>query len=90
MKSTSKIVYEISTLESLVNGFLAQSVPPTNVSEAVLDHDYTLLALKRYNEGAREFWSHTISGIKKMEPMIVEPIRGFLQGDLRSFKVKPI
>ncbi len=87
MRSTSKIVYEISALESLVNGFLAQSVPPNHVSEAVLDHDYTLLALKRYNEGAREFWSYTISGMKKMEPIIVEPIRGFLQGDLRSFKV---
>lgn len=78
---------EISALESLVNGFLAQSVPPNHVSEAVLDHDYTLLALRRYHEGAREFWSHTISGVKKMEPMLAEPIRGFLQGDLRSFKV---
>lgn len=73
-----------------MNGFLAQSVPPTHVSEAVLDHDYTLLAVKRYNEGAREFWSHTISSMKKMEPLIVEPIRGFLQGDLRGFKVKRI
>lgn len=87
MKSTSKIVHEISALEGLVNGFLAQSTPPNHISEAVLDHDYTLLALKRYNEGAREYWSYTINGMKKMEPMIVEPIRGFLQGDLRNFKV---
>ena len=70
-----------------MSGFLTQCVPPLHVSEAVLDHDYTLLALRRYSEGAREFWSYTISGMKKMESTIIDPIRGFLQGDLRSFKV---
>ncbi|KAI9873977.1 MAG: SNF1-interacting protein, partial [Pleopsidium flavum] len=86
VKSTSKLNHEVSALESLVNNVLAQSVPPAHVSEAVLDHDYTLLATKRYGEAAREFWSYTISGMKKMDSMLIEPIRAFLQGDLRSFK----
>jgi len=87
VKSTSKLTHEISALEGLVNNFLTQSVPPAHVSEAVLDHDYTLLAMKRYGESAREFWSYTLSGMKKMDSMLVEPIRAFLQGDVRSFKV---
>ena len=87
VKSTSRLVHEVSSLEDLVNSFLSKSVPPPNLSEAVLDPDYTLLAMKRYGEGAREFWSHTISGMKKMEAMVVEPIRGFLYGELRNFKV---
>jgi hypothetical protein len=62
-------------------------VPPTNVSEAVLDHDYTLLAVRRHGEGCREFWSHTIAVMKKMEAMVIEPTRAFLSGKLRYFKV---
>ena len=54
VRAASKLVSEVASLESLVNSFLAQSAPPSTVSEAVLDHDYTLLALTRYGEGARE------------------------------------
>lgn len=57
------------------------------MSEAVIDHDYTLLAMKRYGEGARGYWTSTIASLRKMEVNMVEPIRYFLQTDLRSFKV---
>ena len=77
----------LQALEELVNTHLARSTPPATISEAVLDHDYTLLAMKRYGEGAREFWSHTISGVRRMEATVVEPIRTFIQGELRNFKV---
>ena len=70
-----------------MNGFLARAVPPANISEAIIDPDYTLLAMKRYGEGAREFWSNLILGMKKMESTIVDPIRALLQGELRNFKV---
>ncbi|KAI9785200.1 MAG: SNF1-interacting protein [Geoglossum umbratile] len=86
LKSTGKLVHEVSTLEDLVNGFLARAVPPASVSEAVLDHDYTLLAMRRHGEGFREFWSHIISTMKKMEATVIEPIRAFLSGELRYFK----
>ena len=69
-----------------MTGFLSQTIPPTHISEAVLDHDYTLLAMKRYGEGAKEFWTATISGLKRMEVNMAEPIKAFLQNDLRSFK----
>lgn len=87
MRSTSKLIHDISSLESVVNSQLAQSTPPSHVSEAVLDHDYTLLAMKRYNEAAKDFWSFTTATTKKMDSTIVEPVRRFQQGDLKSFKV---
>ncbi|KAI9753691.1 MAG: hypothetical protein M4579_005043 [Chaenotheca gracillima] len=86
VKSAGKLVHEVSSLEEAVNNFLSRSVPPANISEAVLDHDYTLLAMKKYGEGAREVWSHTISGVKKLETTVVDPIRAFLLGELRNFK----
>ncbi|KAL8630762.1 hypothetical protein Q9189_003522 [Teloschistes chrysophthalmus] len=61
-------------------------LPPANVSEAVLDHDYTFLALKRYADAARDIWTSTIQGMMKMEVNMVEPVRNFVQNDLRAFK----
>ena len=42
--------------------------------------------MKRYGEGAKEFWTATISGFKKMDANMVEPIKNFLHTDLRSFR----
>ncbi|KAH7418195.1 hypothetical protein BKA64DRAFT_730025 [Cadophora sp. MPI-SDFR-AT-0126] len=86
VKSISKLVHDVSSLEETFNAFLLRSVPPANVSEAVLDHDYTLLAMKRFGEGSREWWSQVISGMKKMDTNIVEPIKSFMVGELRNFK----
>lgn len=86
VRAASKLVTEVGSLESLVNTFLAQSAPPSTVSEAVLDHDYTLLALTRYGEGAREFWQQTLQGMKRYDTSVVDPIKAFLSTDLRQFK----
>ena len=87
IKSVVKLSHEVSQLESLVNGFLNSISPPAQLSEAIIDHDYTLLAVKRYGEGAKDFWTSTLSGLKKLEGTIVEPSRSFLQNELRGFKV---
>jgi len=86
IRCITKLSHEVGTFESLVTGFLGQSIPPTHISEAVLDHDYTLLAMKRYGDGAKEFWTATILGLKRMETNMVEPIKAFLHNDLRSFR----
>ncbi|KAG4428712.1 hypothetical protein IFR05_015804 [Cadophora sp. M221] len=86
VKSISRLVHDVSSLEETFNAFLLRSVPPPNVSEAVLDHDYTLLAMKRFGEGSREWWSQVIYGMKKMDTNIVEPIKSFMAGELRNFK----
>jgi hypothetical protein len=87
IKSISKLVHDVSSLEETFNSFLLRSVPPANVSEAVLDHDYTLLAMKRFGEGSREWWSQVISGMKKMDPNVVEPIKAFMAGELVSLEI---
>lgn len=87
MRSVTRLSHEIGPFEGLINGFLGAVSSLPQVSEAILDHDYTLLAMKRYGEVAREFWTTTISGLKRMENNMVEPVRAFLQNDLRSFKV---
>ncbi|TKA25814.1 hypothetical protein B0A50_05569 [Salinomyces thailandicus] len=86
VKAASKLVAEVNTLESLVNSVLSQSTAPPQVSEAVLDHDYTMLAMRRYGEGAREFWQNTLRGVKKYDGTVIEPIKTFLNTELRSFR----
>jgi hypothetical protein len=80
-KSVSKLDHDVSSLEETFNSFLLRSVPPANISEAVLDHDYTLLAMKRFGETSREWWAQVISTMKKMETNVVEPIRAFMAGE---------
>lgn len=86
VKSISKLVYDISSMEEAFNTFLLRSVPPANVSEAVLDHDYTLLAMRRFGEGSKEWWSQVMTGTKKMDANVCEPIRSFMASELRNFK----
>lgn len=81
VKSLSKLVHDVSSLEETFNAFLLRSVPPANVSEAVLDHDYTLLAMKRFGEGSREWWSQVLFGMKKMDVNVIEPIKSFMAGE---------
>ncbi|KAJ5183442.1 hypothetical protein N7492_001058 [Penicillium capsulatum] len=85
-KAATKLSSELSTLESIVGGFLSYSTHPLVVSEAIVDHDYTLLAMRRSGEGAKDLWNGLVATTKKMELMIAEPIRIFIQEDLRQFK----
>ena len=82
----TKLTHEMGPFETTVNNFLAQCVPPSYVSEAVIDHDYTLLAMRRYGEAVKEFWFAAVSGLKRMEINMIDPIKGFLYTDLQSFK----
>lgn len=84
--ATSKLASELQNIQALVDTYVQASHPPLQLSEAVLDHDYTVLALKRFGEGAREYWNSTIRSMKKAESIICEPIRAFLQNDLRLLK----
>lgn len=81
LKSVSKLTHDVSSLEDTFNSFLQRSIPPSNVSEAVLDHDYTMLAMKRFGETSREWWAQVISTMKKMDVNIVEPIKSFMAGE---------
>lgn len=86
VKAASRLVSEVASLEAAVNSFLSQSTPPAHISEAVLDHDYTLLAMRRHGEGAREFWQTTFRSTKRYDTVVVDPIKNWLSNELRSFK----
>lgn len=73
-------------LEGLVSNYVVAG-NPVGVSESLMDHDYTLLALTRYAEGSKEFWGAVITGAQKMEQSVVEPLLAFQRKDMKTFKV---
>ncbi len=88
MKSTNRLVAESATLENVIISFTSHALLPNSITEAVLDHDYSVLAMRKYGEGAKDFWMSTLAVIKRLTAVVVEPIRAFLQNDLRAFKVR--
>lgn len=86
VRATSRLASELNTLQGIVDTYVQASHPPLQLSEAILDHDYTVLALKRFGEGAREYWNSTCRSLKKAETSVCEPIRAFLNNDLRVLK----
>ena len=86
LRSASRVVGEIGTLEMLVNTFMSHALLPLNVSEAVMDHDYSLLAIKRYGEGAKDYWASTLNFLRRLSVLVIEPIKAFLNSDLKHFK----
>lgn len=87
-KAATKLSSELTALENVVNNFLSYSTHPLVVSEAVVDHDYTLLAMRRCGESSKDLWSGLVTTTRKMESLISEPIRDFIHEDLRQFKVR--
>ncbi|POS88136.1 hypothetical protein EPUL_000282 [Erysiphe pulchra] len=86
IKYVSKLMGDITKIEESFNNLTLRSVPPPSITEAVIDHDYTLLALNRYRESSKNWFLQTISCMKRMESQIAEPIKAFINGELRVFK----
>ncbi|KAK4139299.1 uncharacterized protein C8A04DRAFT_15992 [Dichotomopilus funicola] len=88
-RSTTKLVHDMLALEDSVGAYLSKISPPAIASPAdspVLDADYTLPALRRAGEGAREWWGGILAVVRRLEPVSVEPVRGFVQNELRGFR----
>ena len=88
-RSTSKLVHDVLGLEETISAYLAKISPPSIASPAdspVLDADYTLPALRRAGDGARDWWGGILSVVRRLEPASVEPIKAFVQGDLKTFR----
>ncbi|OLN81630.1 putative PH domain-containing protein C19A8.02 [Colletotrichum chlorophyti] len=86
VKSTTRVTHDFLALEETVNTYLSKVFPPAATADAIIDHDYTLLALRRISDGSKEWWTQIMSTIRKMDSLSVEPIRSFIAADLRSFK----
>ncbi|KAJ3494143.1 hypothetical protein NLG97_g4271 [Lecanicillium saksenae] len=84
VNSTSKLLHDFLALEDTINSYLTKTAAPAG--DTLLDNDYTLLALKRVGEGSREWLTQMQGGMKRMESTVVEPIRAFMNADLRNFR----
>ncbi|KAF9895399.1 SNF1-interacting protein [Aspergillus nanangensis] len=85
-KAASRLSMDVAAMETVVSAFLSYSTNPLVVSEAALDHDYTLLSMRRCGDSSRDLWHGLVSTTKKIEHIVSEPIRAFIQEDLRNFK----
>jgi hypothetical protein len=74
-------------MEGIVGAFLSYSTNPLMVSEATLDHDYTMLSMRRCGDSSKDMWNGLVAGARKIETLVSEPIRAFIQEDMRNFKV---
>ena len=86
VKATNRLVTESISLETVVNNFTSHAVLPISISESVVDHDYTTLAMKKNAECAKDYWMSMITSMKRLTSLVVEPIRNFLINDVRAFK----
>jgi len=86
VKTGSKLTHDVAALEQSVNVWLQNALPPSNVSEAILDHDYTILATKRYGDAAREYWQTIFRNVRKSDTIVIEPMRQFLNTELKPFR----
>lgn len=87
VKAAGKLAQEAASLEGLCNSFIHHCRPPNHLSEAILDHDYTILALRRLCEGAQDAWLKTLVGMKNTQSAIVDPIKVFLNNEIKPLKV---
>ncbi|PFH58657.1 hypothetical protein XA68_13403 [Ophiocordyceps unilateralis] len=81
LSSTSKLVHDMLALEETINAWVFKSA-----ADAIVENDYALVALKRVSEGQRQCWTQTLTSVKKLDSLIVDPTRNFLNGDVRNFK----
>src|SRR5437763_16498549 len=55
-KAATKLTSDLAALESVVSSFLSYSTRPLVVSDAVVDHDYTLLAMRLGGGWSQDLW----------------------------------
>ncbi|RMZ85441.1 hypothetical protein DV737_g879, partial [Chaetothyriales sp. CBS 132003] len=85
-KATTRVAAESLTLESMLTAFTSHAIVPVAVAESMLDHDYDVVAMKKYAEAAKDFWMSMVTVVKRLTGLVVEPIRVFLANDVRAFK----
>ncbi|KAH0364545.1 arsenical-resistance protein, partial [Aureobasidium melanogenum] len=62
--------------------------PPENLSQAVIDHDYTLLAITRYSQNTTQYLNWVFTNVARSRQTMIEPLLRFIDGTdspLRQF-----
>lgn len=86
LKATNRLVAEHTALENIINNFTSAATLPMALSETMLDQDYSVLAMRKYGEGAKDYWMSMITVIKRLPSQICEPIRMFQMNELKVFR----
>lgn len=86
VRSQTKVSHDILALEDTINAFTRQTTPPPTGADGLIDPDYTLLALKRVGDAQKDWWGQILSVMRRMDVLAADPIRTFLNGELRTFK----
>jgi hypothetical protein len=59
---------------------------PDFVMQGLVDQDYTMLAMRRYVEAMRFFWSHIITKVKMQNSKTVDPLLKLQKSEIRSYR----
>ncbi|ODQ65071.1 hypothetical protein NADFUDRAFT_51670 [Nadsonia fulvescens var. elongata DSM 6958] len=84
-KALGRLSTEMDTVQEAVNGVITKFILSL-VADGIIDHDYTMLATRRYAEGAKYFWSRLIRSIKFHNLHFTEPLAELQKTEIRSFK----
>lgn len=66
--------------------FLISRFIPDFVMQGFIDQDYTMLAMRRYVEAMRFFWSHIITKVKMQNSKTVDPLGKLQRLEIRSYR----
>lgn len=87
VKQATKLADRFQSLSQEFDGFKNFPLkPPGEITQTILDHDYTLLATTRHSEGGREYLQSVFRNIEKSRASLVNPLNNFVKEELRVFK----
>ncbi|CAN6611419.1 membrane-anchored lipid-binding protein Sip3p [Trichomonascus vanleenenianus] len=85
IKATTRMTQEMEVLQDAAN-FLISRFVPDFVTQGLIDHDYTMLAMRRYAGATKHFWTEIISRVNFQSNRTIARLTEFQKADLRSFK----
>lgn len=87
VEQTTRFTKKLAALQKEFDGF--SNYPPAlprGLSEAVVDHDYTLLATTRHGDAARSYFQNIFRNVARSKDVVIDPINAFIKDDMRVFK----
>lgn len=84
VQSVHDVTAEMHTLQAVINNLVGKFMP-SFVTEGVVDHDYTMLVLRRFAEGSKLFWTNAMKNINGQNTHLGEPLVKLLKQRIAPF-----
>lgn len=84
-KACTKHSQQIDTVLENIN-YLISLFVPDYVTQGLINHDFTMLAMRRYAEGTRHFWTTVIAKSKEHVAHATSQLSEFQRTELRAYK----